>query len=56
MIDGNNNWIQRCHLEGWYIRLIKSAMNKDEGFLPSDCATYLIGMVRNRHSSNSHEH
>ena len=43
-------------LEGWYIRLMKSAMNSDEGFLPSDY-DYLIRMVRNRQcSSNSHEH
>ena len=33
VIDGNDKWIQRCHLEGWYIRLMKSAM---KGFLPSD--------------------
>ena len=34
----------------------KSAMNRDEGFLPSDY-DYLIKMVRNRQgSSNSHEH
>ena len=56
VIDGNDKWIQRCHLEGWYIRLMKSAMNRDEGFLPSDY-DYLIRMVRNRQSSsNSHEH
>ena len=53
VIDGNDKWIQRCHLEGWYIRLMKSAMNRDEGFLPSDY-DYLIRMVRNRlGSSNS---
>ena len=44
VIGGNDKWIQRCHLEGWYIRLMKSAMNRDEGFLPSDY-DYL---VRNR--------
>ena len=58
VIDGNDKWIQRCHLEGWYmyIKLMKSAMNRDEGFLPSDY-DYLIRMVRNRQSSsNSHEH
>ena len=56
VIDGNDKWIQRCHLEGWYIRLMKSVMNRDEGFLPSDY-DYLIRMVRNRQgSSNSHEH
>ena len=21
VIDGNDKWIQRCHLEGWYINL-----------------------------------
>ena len=56
VIDVNNNWIQRCHLERWYIRLMKSAMNRDEGFLPSDY-DYPIRMVKNRQgSSNSHEH
>ena len=54
MIDGNDKWIQRCHLEECYIKLMKSAMNRDEGFLPSDY-DYLIRMVRNRQgSSNSH--
>ena len=47
IIDGNDKWIQICHLEGWYIRLMKSAMNRDEGFLSSDY-DYLIRMVRNR--------
>ena len=28
VIDGNDKWIQRCHLEGWYNRLMKSAMNR----------------------------
>ena len=57
VIDGNDKWIQRCHLEGWYIRLkMKSDVNRDEGFVSSDY-DYLIRMVRNRQcSSNSHEH
>ena len=24
VIDGNDKWIQICHLEGWYIRLMKN--------------------------------
>ena len=48
--DGNDKWIQRCHLEGRYIRLIKSTMNRDEDFLQSDY-DYLIRMVRNRQGS-----
>ena len=55
IIDGNDKWIQICHLEGWYIRLMKSAMNRNEGFLPSDYH-YLIRIFRNRQgSSYSHE-
>ena len=52
VIDGNDKWIQRCHLEGWYNRLMKSAMNRDEGFVPSDY-DYLIRMVRNRQGSSN---
>ena len=43
VIDGND--VDTKMLVGWYIRLMKSAMNRDEGFLPSDY-DYLIRMVR----------
>ena len=39
------------------LRLMKSAMNRDEGFLPSNYDYNMIIMVRNRQGSlNSHEH
>ena len=36
VLDANSRLYQRCYLEGRYNRLMESAINRDEGLLPSD--------------------